>query len=351
MPRFMRSIAAVMLAAGLLAGLPAAAADLATAQVAKVDLPRVYRLDGVAEAVNRSTVSAQTAGRVLDVAFDVDDLVKAGDVLVRIDDSQQRASVARATANLQSASAGRQDADKEYSRIKGVFDKGAVAKADLDRATAARKRARAAEQAARAALEQAEQDLGYTRVEAPYTGIVTERLIEVGETAQPGRALMSGLSLDSMRVSVDVPQNLVAAIRAQGKAQAQVGGQWVTAEDVTVFPVADPRSDTFKVRLQLPEGTEGVFPGMYIKVGFVAGVEQGLVIPLSAVVRRSEVVGVYVVNGDGKLYFRHIRLGSPAGTEHVTVLSGLQTGEQVATDPVRATILLKSQRTAQTGNE
>jgi RND family efflux transporter MFP subunit len=351
MPQFMRSIATALLAAGLLTGLPATAADLATAQVAQVDLPRVYRLDGVAEAVNRSTVSAQTSGRVTEVNFDVDDLVRAGDVLVRIDDSQQRAAVAQARANLQAATAGRQDADKEYQRISGVFDKGAVAKADMDKASAARKRARAAEQAAQAALEQAEQELAYTRVEAPYTGIVTERLIEIGETAQPGRGLMSGLSLDSMRVAVDVPQNLVEAIRAEGKAQAQINGKWVMAEDVTVFPVADPRSDTFEVRLQLPAGSEGVFPGMYVKVGFVAGVDKGLVIPLSAVVLRSEVVGVYVVDDGGKVRFRHIRLGSPAGPDHVGVLSGLAAGELVATDPVSATIQLKSQRTARVADE
>lgn len=351
MTHFMRSMAAALLAVGLMAGAAATAADLATAQVARVDLPRVYRLDGIAEAVNRSTVSAQTSGRVVEVAFDVDDLVRAGDVLVRIEDSQQRAAVAQATANLQSAAASRQDAEKEYRRIEEVFAKGAVSKADLDKVTAARQRALAAEQAASAALEQAEQELQYTRVLAPYTGIVTERLIELGETAQPGRALMSGLSLDSMRVSVDVPQNLVEAIRAEGRAQAQISGKWVNAEDVTVFPVADPRSDTFKVRLRLPDGTEGVFPGMYVKVGFVAGVEQSLVIPLSAVVLRSEVVGVYVVDKQGQVSFRHIRLGSPAGPDHVGILSGLDAGELVATDPVAATIQLKSQRTAQVADE
>ena len=226
-----------------------------------------------------------------------------------------------------------------------------MAKADLDKATAARDQARAGEQAAAAALDKARQELAYTRVEAPYNGIVTERMIEVGETAQPGMPLMSGLSLDSMRISVDVPQNLVASIREQGKAQAQIGGKWIAAESVTVFPVADPRSDTFKVRLMLPAGTPGIFPGMYVKVGFVAGVDRGLVIPLSAVVRRSEVVGVYVVNADGQVRFRHIRLGSPAGPDHVGILSGLQVGEMVATDPVRATIELKSQRTVRTENE
>ncbi|MDJ0740860.1 MAG: efflux RND transporter periplasmic adaptor subunit [Gammaproteobacteria bacterium] len=342
------AVLAGVTAALLLGGAPAAADQaLQSVPVAEVELPRVYRLDGVAEAVNRSTVSAQTSGRVTAVSFDVDDVVRAGDVIVRLDDSQQRAAVTEAEANLQAATARREDADAEYTRIKGVFDKGAVARAELDRATAARQQARAGRQAAQAALAQAREELAYTRVAAPYNGIVTERHIEVGETAQPGRPLMSGLSLDSMRIAVDVPQNLVDTIRREGRAQAQIGGRWVAAESVTVFPVADPRSDTFEVRLALPDGTQGVFPGMYVKVGFVAGTDKGLVIPLSAVVRRSEVVGVYVVADDGRVRFRHVRLGSPAGPDHVGVLSGLQAGEQVAIDPVRATIVLKSQRAAQ----
>ena len=351
MPSLKRVILCAAAVLPLFAGAAFGAEPLDSVPVAQVDLPRVYRLDGVAEAVNRSTVSAQTSGRVTEVSFDVDDYVRAGDVIVRLDDSQQQASVEQAEANLKVAIARRQDAGQEYTRIKGVFAKGAVSKSDMDKATAARDQARAGEQAARAALDKARQELAYTRVEAPYNGIVTERLIEVGETAQPGRPLMTGLSLDSMRITVDVPQNLVATIREQGKAQAQIAGKWVAAESVTVFPVADPRSDTFKVRLMLPDGTQGVFPGMYVKVGFVAGIDKGLVIPLSAVVRRSEVVGVYVINADGQVRFRHIRLGSPAGPDHVGILSGLQAGDMVATDPVRATIVLKSQRTAQTDHE
>lgn len=328
-----------------------AAAELETAPATRVELPRVYRLDGVAEAISRSTVSAQTTGRVLEVNFDVDDYVRQGDVIVRIDDSRQQAGLREAEANLRAAAAQRLDAEQEYRRIEGVFEKQAVSKAEMDKASAALKQARANEQAAEAARQQAQQELDYTRVEAPYNGIVTERLIEVGETAQPGRHLMSGLSLDNMRISVDVPQNLVESIRSERKAQAQINGRWVAAEDVTVFPVADPRSDTFEVRLQLPEGTEGVFPGMYVKVGFVAGTQSSLVIPLSAVVLRSEVVGVYVLNGEGQVHFRHVRLGSPAGPEHLSVLSGLEEGDRVAVDPVAAGILLKTQRRAQVAHE
>lgn len=317
---------------------------LETVPATRVDLPRVYRLDGIAEAVNRGTLSAQTSGRVVAVNFDVDDYVRQGDVLVLIEDSEHQARVDQAKANLQAATARREDAGKEFSRIEGVFAKQAVSKADMDKVTAVLDQARAGEMAAKAALEQALQQVEYTRVKAPYNGIVTERLIEVGETAQPGLPLMSGLSLDSMRISVDVPQNLVASIRKERRAKAEVGGRWVAAEEVTVFPVADPKSDTFKVRLSLPEGVEGVFPGMYVKVGFVAGLQPSLVIPLSAVVLRSEVVAVYVVDAEGRVRFRHVRLGSPAGPEHVSVLSGVDEGELLATDPVAAGIALKSQR-------
>ena len=205
-----------------------------------------------------------------------------GRTFVTPDDAKQLAAVRQAEANLGVAAARRQDAAQDFERIEGVFARQAVSEAEMDRATTALKQARAAERAAQAALHQAEQELTYTQVRAPYNGIVTERLIEVGENAQPGSPLMTGLSLDSIRISVDVPQNLMQSIRAERNAHAEVNGQWVKASKLTVFPVADPRSDTFKVRLMLPDGTQDVFPGMYIKVGFVAGVDQGLVIPLSA---------------------------------------------------------------------
>ena len=89
---------------------------------------------------------------------------------------------------------------------------------------------------------------------------------------------------------------------------------------------------------------------MYVKVGFVAGAEQGLVIPLSAVVRRSEVVGVYIVDGDGQVGFRHVRLGSPAGRPcRCTVRSAERRAGRY--HPVRATIVLKSQRAVQAADE
>ena len=235
--------------------LNAMADELPTAEVVMIEVPRVYHLYGVVEAVNASTVAAQTNGQVKEVLFDVDDLVEAGSVIVVIDDSQQQAALAAARARLKQAQAQLADAEKEYRRTLRVYQKKVVPKATMDKARAARDQARAA-------VRQAEQQLAYTRVKAPYTGIVTRRLIEVGEVAAPGKPLMSGISLENLRLIVDVPQSLIEAVRHERIGAMRIGDRWIEAEKVTIFPVADPVTDTFRVRLQLPKGVQGVYPGM-----------------------------------------------------------------------------------------
>jgi len=328
----------------LLVSMAAISEPLATATVERVEVPRVYRLDGLVEAMHQSTVSAQTSGQVTQVAFDVDDLVHAGDVIVVIEDAEQAASLASARANLAAAQAQRAEADKEYERIKRVFEKQVVSKSAMDKATSARESARAQVDVAKAALAQAQQQLAYTQVRAPYTGIVTERFVEVGETASRGQQLMSGISLEQLRVNVDVPQSLINSVRKEQDAMVQINGTWVPVEKITIFPVADRATDSFRVRLDLPEGIEGVFPGMYVKVALKVGQRSALVVPHTAVVFRSEVIGVYVLDGQGRVSLRHVRLGTPLPDTRYTILSGLDAGETVALDPQAAVVILKEQR-------
>lgn len=320
-------------------------ADLEIGAVQEIMIPRVFRLDGVVEAVNKSTISAQTNGQVEAIYYDVDDVVKKGALLVKLKDTEQQAALRRAEADLRAAQAVLDDARKNYRRIKDLHTKKLVAKSDLDNAQVALNTARAKLDVAKAALEQAREQLAYTRITAPYTGIVTERHVQVGEIAHPGSALMSGISLQQLRVAVDVPQSLIVAIREKGRAQVELpGGKWIEVRDLTVFPFADPASNTFKVRLKLPENIERLFPGMLVKTAFETGVAPALIAPASAVVYRSEVTGVYVLDEDQKIRFRYVRLGDALGEEAVTVLSGLQEGDEVFLDPIAAGVELKRQR-------
>jgi RND family efflux transporter MFP subunit len=334
-------IATALLAAGL-AIQPAAAADLDTALVERRETPREYRLDGLVEATQQTTVSAQTSGQVEQVLFDVDDYVTKGQVIVRLKDTEHRARLAQAEASAEAAQARLTEARRDFERVKGIFAKDLASKADMDKATAGLQSAEAQAEAAAASLEQAREQLSYTQVRAPYSGIVTERLVQVGETPQPGQRLMSGISLEQLRVVVDVPQTLVAQVRSSGKARVQQPGNgWIPAEKITVFPYADPASNTFRVRLDLKPGTANLFPGMLVKAAFVTGAGEELVVPTRAIVHRSEVAGVYVVSPDGRIALRHVRLGRDNQDGTFSILSGLSEGERVAVDPIAAGVRLK----------
>lgn len=342
---------AAVIGLGLFAGWAQAESNLPTGLVASLEVPRIYRLDGVVEASNSGTISAQTGGQIREIRFDVDDLVEQGQVIMVLDDKEQKTALKQARANLQAAQARRQQAQREYDRIAKVYAKKVVSKAVMDKAVSERKSAIAGVSAAKAAVSQAQQQLDYTQVKAPYTGIVTKRLVEVGEVAARGQQLMSGISLEQLRVNVDVPQSLIAAVRAERDAAVLLGGRWVKASDITVFPVADRGSDSFRVRLQLPEGFSGVFPGMYVKVAFNVGQRRVFAVPREAVVYRSEVVAVYVLDGQNRVSMRHIRLGSQLPDGGYVVLSGLDAGEQVITDPQAAVEQLKAQREERRGHE
>ncbi len=335
-------IAGALLLSLLAPGAPAAEA-LETARARYQEVPREYRLDGTVEAVIQSTVSAQTGGQVEAILFDVDDFVEKGTVVVRLKDTEQQARLSQAAASLESAEAQLKEARDEQRRTREMFDKGLVAQAAMDKADAALKRAAAAREGALAALRQAQEQLEYTQVEAPYSGIVTRRFIEVGEIASPGQPLIQGLSLDRLRVNVDMPQSLVPAVREHRQASVRLPGDgYIPAEKITVYPFAESASNTFRVRLELPEGTRDLVPGMFVKTLFQVGTRRLLLVPSSAVVFRSEVTGVYVVSDDGRLGFRYVRPG-PASGDELSILSGLEEGEAVALDPVAAGRRLKRQ--------
>ncbi|MEN8168098.1 MAG: efflux RND transporter periplasmic adaptor subunit [Pseudomonadota bacterium] len=321
-----------------------AAAELEATKVELQESPREFLLDGTVEAIHRTTVSAQTSGQVQEILFDVDDFVEKQQMLIRLKDTEQKARLHQAEADLKEALARLQEAEDEFKRISDMHEKKLVSQSQMDKATTALKSARARQDAASAGLVQASEQFEYTRVKAPYSGIVTERHVQLGEVASPGQALMSGISLDRLRVLVDVPQSLIPTIREQGKARVLLpNGEVIGAVKLTIFPYAHAGSNTFKVRVNLPEGVADLFPGMFVKTAFVTGMRKQLVVPRSAVVYRSEVTAVYVVGKDGRIRFRRVRTGNPTGNGMVAVIAGLTAGEQVALDPIAAGAELKRQ--------
>jgi RND family efflux transporter MFP subunit len=302
----------------------------------EVDL--AYSAEAVLEAVRESTVSAQVAGRVIDVRFDVGDYVKQGEVIVRIDPRAARQAVEASEAQVEEARAALANTRAQYERSRQLFAQKFISQAALDQAEAAYKSAQARVGALVAGAGAAATERSFTTIVAPYSGVVSARHVEVGEMATPGKPLMTGFDPSTLRVVASIPQAQVAAVQAGAKARIELPatGKWLDARRVTIVPSADPLTHTTRVRLDLPADVRGIYPGMYARAHFVVGKAARLLAPRAAVFRRSELTAVYVVDDRGSARLRQVRLGAAGDESSVEILAGLQPGERVALEPAKA---------------
>lgn len=285
------------------------------------------QLDGVIEALNQATVSAQTSGRVLELPVDVGDWVKKGDLILRLTSVEQKARAAGAQAQFAEAQA-------QYNRMQDMLSKKLIAQADFDKAAATFKSAQARRQ-------EADEGAANTALYAPYSGVVVSRHIKVGETVAPGTPLLTGLSLEQLRVQVDVPQRHIASLRQYRTARLVLAeGKSLTSQDLRIPPSADANSHSFKVLVNLPSSDLGLAPGTLVKIAFSLGQSQQLQVPTAAIAQRGELAGVYLITAGG-LDLHWVRLGSPSMAKSVSVLAGLAPGDTIALDPVAAAAVYK----------
>jgi RND family efflux transporter MFP subunit len=326
------------LSATLLAAGAQAAEPLATAPVQLREVEQTYSVDGVVEATRQSTVSAQISGRVKAIYFDVGDRVSKGQIILRIDEREATQALAGSRAQLSQAEAALQNARLNYERSKQLFEQKFISQAALDKARSDYEMARAQAEASAAGAQQSALMQSYTAVVAPYGGVVAARMVEMGEMVTVGKPLMTGFDPSQLRVIASVPQHRLADIGSRPDVSVEVPSlnRWIKAASVTVQPSADLRTHSTQVRVDLPSNLANVYPGMFVRTHFVVGKEKKLLIPASAVLRRSEVVAVYVVDDQGVPRLRQVRLGEANAQNEFEVLAGLNAGERVARDAVKA---------------
>jgi len=321
----------LLLTAGLLAAASALAVESVT--IERQPLVEHLRLDGVIEAVQQSTVSAQTSGTVVELPFDVDDVVDAGELIVRLDDSEQRARFNQAEAARVEAASSVDDAQRQFDRIESLLERGVATQAEFDNARNALAAARARLTRAEAAATEAQEQLEYTLITAPYSGIVTERHVELGEAVSAGAPLLSGFSLEELRVVVSIPQQYAELARRERRAEVSLDdGRVLSTGQMTFFPYADPSTHSFRLRMDLEEPDGSLFPGMLVRVNVPAAEREALLIPESSLLRRGELRAVYVLDDQDRPRLRQVRIGSRSGGQ-LEVLAGLDDGERIALDP------------------
>lgn len=319
------------------------AQSIETAPVERAAVASQHVAEGVVEAVSSATVAAQVQGRILSTPVDAGDVVRKGQVLMRIDASEANQSVAAAAANVASAQAAYANARAEWERTQALFQQKFVSQAHVDQARAALRAAEASLNAARAGQGQAVVARDFTTITAPFDGVVSVRHVDAGDMAQPGRALIEVYAPGAMRVVAQVPLSVIGRANTSDlRAQIEVPAlkQMIPAERVAVLPAADPRTFTVEVRAQVPGSVEGLTPGQFARMHLFVGESARVTVPAAAVLRRGEITAVYVKSDTG-FRLRQVRVGEVLAGERVEVLAGLQDGEQVALDPVRAGLSIK----------
>jgi len=243
----------------------------------------VLRFSTNLEAENRVDVLSEAERHVTELLVEEGDTVRAGQTLLLLEDEAQRTALRRVESQLDRSRL-------EYERQKRLFEQDLISEQAYNQA-------RYDTEQLELALEDAERELSYATVLAPISGVITERVVNVGDHVEGHAKLFQIVDFDSIVARVFVPERQLPGLfvgqPARVLAQSLAGSREAAIERIS--PVVDPQSGTVKVTLGIP-GNQGLLPGMYVEVDLVAAVEDdALLAPKRALVYDQEQVFVFRV--------------------------------------------------------
>lgn len=269
---------------------------------------------GTVRAKLRATISPKISGRVERLLVVPGQTVTNGQLLAQIDAREIQ-------ARLNQALAVREQAQLELKRVQQLVAGGTAAQAELDRAVM---------QAgvAAGAVQEVETTLGFAKVTAPFTGLITRKLADVGDLAAPGQSLLEMEDPTVLRLEADVPEALIDRIKLGDRLRVHIASLPLALEGVVneMDPVADPGSRTFRVKLDLPP-TPGLRSGAFGRVAVTVGETSTLRVPAAALVVRGQMEMVFVITNQAA-QLRLVKTGKRIGSE-VELVSGVRAGENV----------------------
>lgn len=289
---------------------------------------------GTIESADRGILAARIDGRIGRLMVQVGDTVQAGQLLLTIEQNTVNDRLAEAQGSREAAAARLDLAEKTYKRYEQLAKAEAVTPQELDRVTAEREQARQNLQSASASVGQARTGAAYNRVTAPYSGKIAERLVESGSTVMPGMPLLVLERSGIPQARIAVPESLMGQIVLGEELQLEIPSLQRTIKGIVteIQPSSDPATRSFAVKLSLPPDA-GLASGLFLRARRQAATGKSLLIPLSALVQRGQLTGVYVVEAK-ILHFRLVKIGPLLG-DKVEILSGLSAGETIVSGDVQ----------------
>ncbi len=319
---------------------------LFTAQ--RTTVPDGIDATGTVRAVDSAQLASQTMGTITHVNVREGDRVHRGEVLIAIDAAQTRAAYESAAAGVQASDQSIAAADADYAlaeatlqRYQMLYDKKSVSPQEFDEvktkqaaAKARRDAARASRTQAEAAVSEAGTAVSFTRIRAPFDGLVTAKFVDAGAMAVPGVPLLTVEDPSRFRLEVQVDESQIGTVRPGAAVPVVIDSlddPPIAGKVEQIVPAADASSRSFTVKIALPSNPQ-IRSGVFGRARFPHGERQAILVPQSALLHRGQLDAVYVVDKDQVANLRYITLGRPS-VKDVEVLSGLDGGERIVADP------------------
>ena len=290
------------------------------ALVTSSDMAAFYTGTATLEADKQAVVVSQITGVVLEINAEEGDFVEAGYVLASVETDRYALEVERANAALQRL-------ETDYQRKKELFNKKLVSTEDYERVSAEY-------EAQKAAYKLAKLDLAYTRIRAPISGYISERMIRVGNLVTLHQPVYHITSYDPLLAVLHVPERELRVLSKGLEVSVALDawpGELFNGEVIRISPVIDPSTGTFRVTVEVRDQAQMLKPGLFGRVEILYDMHEDVaIIPRSAVITEDEFSHVFVIDDERTVSRRTIELGYE-NKGYIEVLTGLEKGETVVT--------------------
>lgn len=297
-------------------------------EVRDTTVEALLSVSSVAEPVLKATLSTRVAGTITGVLVQEGESVRAGQVLVRVDARDLAARHEQVAAAVTGAEAEAADAEIQVARFRSLYADSAATRAQLEAVETRLAQAQAGLRAAQAGAREVSSMEEYSVIRAPFAGVITQRLVDPGDFAAPGVPLVTIIDGSRLRIAGRVSPSVARGLTRGARLDARI--EQVPA--VAIVEGISPGAGAVYTVNAIVENPRGMYaPGGAAELSIRSGSRTAILIPVSALVRQGDLVGVRVMTGAGP-DLRWLRLGDVRG-ETVEVLSGIRAGDRVEVKP------------------
>ena len=292
-------------------------------------------VSGVLTSKNSASISTRTMAYVDKIYVNIGDRVQKGQLLVRLNANELLARKAQVEAQITEAELATQNAQRDYQRFETLHRQQSVSDKELENMKLNKISMESKLQMARQGLNEVEAMLSYTQIKAPFSGVVTQKMADEGNMAQPGMPLLAIEQPGAMEINATIPENYIGQVKVGDSVEVDIksAGLLISGHISELSPSSALSGGQYAIKVVLDEANSPQLrSGMYVNINLPGKVldkaGNSLWIDGQSLVVREQLRGVYVVNADNKAVLHWLRLGKSAGNQ-VEVLSGLKGDERI----------------------